>query len=148
MKKCSKILNEAIKDFRRKWDSLYRSSVLQQKKWMTSNHELEEQDLVLILDLKNHLNYPRVGQISGIETDSAGVERYFNVTYKDGNKQKDKSVKRCAQSLVLLLKKSEDDKAKISDSLFWCPDKVNMDGEKKKVKVTSGSSDVEEIQDL
>ena len=28
-----------------------------------------------------------------------------------------------------ILKKSEDDKAKISDSLFWCPDKVNMNDE-------------------
>ena len=102
---------------------------------MTSNHELEEQDLVLILDLKNHLNYPRVGQISKIETDNAGVERYFHVTNKDGNKKKDKSVKRSAQSLVLLLKKSEDDKAKISDSLFLCPDTVNIGGEKRKLKL-------------
>ena len=110
MKNCSKILSDAIRDFREKWDSLYKSSVLQQKKWMDSNHQLEEQDLVLILDLQTHLNYPRVGRISEIEMDSAGVERYFTVSYKDNNKKKEKSVKRCAQSLVLLLKKSEDDK--------------------------------------
>ena len=45
------------------------------KKWMNSNHELEEEDLVLILDLKNHLNYPRIGRISKIDTDNAGIER-------------------------------------------------------------------------
>ena len=113
---------------------------------MTSNHELEEQDWVLILDLKNHLNYPRVGRISKIDTDNAGVERYFHVTYKDGNKKKDKSVKRSAQSLVLLLKKSEDDQAKISDSLFWCPDTVNISGEKKKVKVKADTFKAEKFK--
>ena len=148
MKNCSKILNDAIQDFRRKWDCLYKSSVLQQKKWMASNHELEEEDLVLILDLKNHLNYPRIGRISKIDTDSAGVERYFHVTYKDGNKKRDKSVKRSAQSLVLLLKKTEDDQAKISDSLFWCPDTVNISGEKKRVMVKADNSNAETIQDL
>jgi hypothetical protein len=115
---------------------------------MASNHELEEEDLVLILDLKNHLNYPRIGRISKIDTDSAGVERYFHVTYKDGNKKRDKSVKRFAQSLVLLLKKSEDDQAKISDSLFWCPDTVNISGEKKRVMVKVDNSNAEKIQDL
>ena len=148
MKNCSKILNDAIQDFRRKWDCLYKSSVLQQKKWMASNHELKEEDLVLILDLKNHLNYPRIGRISKMDTDSAGVERYFHVTYKDGNKKRDKSVKRSAQSLVLLLKKTEDDQAKISDSLFWCPDTVNISGEKKRVMVKADNSNAETIQDL
>ena len=147
MKNCSKILSDAIRDFREKWDSLYKSSVLQQKKWMDSNHQLEEQDLVLILDLQTHLNYPRVGRISEIEMDSAGVERYFTVSYKDNNKKKEKSVKRCAQSLVLLLKKSEDDKAKISDSLFWCPDKVVND-KKKRVKVNMVPANTTEIQDI
>ena len=143
MKNCSKMLNEAIQDFRRKWDCLYKLSLLQQKKWMNSNHEL-----VLILDLKNHLNYSRIGRISKIDTDNAGIERYFHVTYKDGNKKRDKSVKRSAQSLMLLLKKSEDDQAKISDSLFWCPDTVNTSGEKKRVMVKADNSNAEEIQDL
>ena len=93
------------------------------------------------------MNYPRVGRISEIEMDSAGVERYFIVSYKDNNKKKEKSVKRCAQSLVLLLKKSEDDKAKISDSLFWCPDKIVND-KKKRVKVNMVPANTTEIQDI
>jgi hypothetical protein len=48
----------------------------------------------------------------------------------------------------LLLKKSEDDQAKISDSLFWCPDTVNISGEKKRVMVKADNSNAEEIQDL
>ena len=44
-------------------------------------------------------------------------------------------------------KKSEDDKAKISDSLFWCPDKVNINDEEKRVKVKLDSSNTAEIQD-
>ena len=115
---------------------------------MTSNHELEKENLVLILDLKNHLNYPRTGRISKTYTDSTGTERYYHVTYKNGSMKTSKSVKRSVQSLVLLLKKSEDDAAKISDSLFWCPDSINISEERKKVKVKTCNLNTEEILDL
>ena len=55
MKNCSNIINDAIQEFRNKWNCLYKSSVLQQKKWMTTNHNLEKDDLVLIHGLKNNL---------------------------------------------------------------------------------------------
>ena len=53
-----------------------------------------------------------------------------------------------AQSLVLLLKKSEDDAAKVSDSLFCCPYSINISEERKKVKVKTSNSNTEEILDL
>jgi hypothetical protein len=147
-KNCSKNISDAIQEFRKKWDCLYRMSVLQQKKWMISNHDLEKDDLVLIQDLTNKLNYPRTGKISAIEEDGSGIERYYHVTYKDENKKKDKTVKRSAQSLVLLLKKSEDDAAKISDSLFWCPNSIDIGKENKKIEVKISDLDTEEILDL
>ena len=145
MKNCSKIINDAIQEFRKRWDCLYKTCILQQKKWMTSNHDLEKDDLVLVLDLKNNLNYPKTGRIKDVEADHSGINRYFHVEYKIGKRVQ--SVKRTAQSLVLLLKKSEDKAAEISDSLFWCPDSINISENKKKVKVQTTNS-TDEILDL
>ena len=103
MKNCSKIINDAIQEFRNKWDCLYKSNVLQQKKWMTTNHNLEKDNPVLILDLKNNLT--ETGRISKIYADSTGIERYFHIQYKIGKRTH--SVKRTANSLVLILKKAE-----------------------------------------
>ena len=64
MKNCSKVIEDAMTEFRNKWDNLYKSSVLQQKKWMNTIHNLENDDVVLILDLTNKLNYPKNGKIS------------------------------------------------------------------------------------
>ena len=41
---------------------------------------------------------------------------------------------------MLLLKKSEDEQAEISDALFYCPDSLNSDN-KKKVKVQTVQTD-------
>ena len=117
MKNCSQIIADALKEFRRKWVQLYQSCILRQKKWMESNHSLATGDLVLITDLLGKLNDPRHGVIAAVEPDSVGVERYFIVEYKTGSKTM--TVKRTAQSLVLVLKKSENERAEISDSLFW-----------------------------
>jgi hypothetical protein len=64
MKNCSKGIEDAMTEFRNKWNNLYKSSVLQQKNWMNTNHNLEVDDIVLILDLTNKLNYPKHGKIS------------------------------------------------------------------------------------
>ena len=50
---------------------------------------------------------------------------------------------------MLLLKKSEDEQAEISDALFYCPDSLNSDN-KKKVKVQTVQTDnsIDEIIDL
>ena len=134
-------------EFRSKWENLYKSSVLQQKKWMHTNHNLEKDDVVLITDLKNKLNYPKHGKIFRIETDHTGTERYFHIDYKIGKRTH--SVKRTAQSLVLILKKSENEEAKISDYLFWYPDKPLDAGEKRKrIKVQTVNSASDEIFDL
>jgi hypothetical protein len=51
--------------------------------------------------------------------------------------------------LVLILKKSENEEAKISDYLFWCPNKPVDTGEKrKKIKVQTLNSASDEIVDL
>ena len=84
---------------------------------MRNNHDLTEGDLVLNTDLLGKWNYPRHGKVSKIEKDNAGVERYFTVEYKIENRVQ--SVKRTAQSLVLVLKQAEDAQAKICDSLYW-----------------------------
>ena len=49
----------------------------------------------------------------------------------------------------MILKKSESEEAKISDSLFWCSDKnVNVDDKKKKIAVQTDNSTSDEIVDL
>ena len=74
-------------------------------------------------------------------------ERYFHINYKIGKRAQ--SVQRTAQSLVLLLKKSKNDAAKISDYLFWCPDKpINVSEGRKKNKVQTINSTLDEILDL
>ena len=135
MKNCSQVIADALKEFRHKWDQLYQFCILRQKKWMESNHSLATGNLVLITDLLGKLNYPRHGVIAAVEPDSVGVERYFIIEYKAGNKTM--TVKRTAQSLVLVLKKSENEQAEISDSLFW-HDNEKDSGEilKKTIKVT------------
>ena len=117
MKNCSKVLNEALREFEERWDCLYKFTILQQKKWMRTNHDLAEGDLVLITDLLGKWNYPRHGKVSRIEKDNVGVERYFTVEYKIGNREQ--LVKRRVQSLVLVLKQAEDVQAKICDALYW-----------------------------
>ena len=99
---------------------------------MSSNHALEIGDLVLITDLLGHLNYPRHGKITAIEPDSTGINRYFHVQYKSGKKTL--SVKRTAQSLTLVLKKLEDEKAQTMDTLFFYQNYKDF-SDTKKIKV-------------
>ena len=140
-------MNDTTQEFKTRWECLYKTCILQQKKWTTSNHDLEKDDLVLVLDLKNNLNYPRTGRIKDVEADHSGIDRYFNVEYKIGKRVQ--SVKRSAQSLVLLLKKSEDELAEISDTLFYCPDALISDSKKKvKVQTVQTNNSVDEIVDL
>ena len=145
MKNCSKVISDALREFRHKWDQLYLSCVLRQKKWMESNHTLEIGDLVLITDLLGHHNYPRHGKITATEPDTMGTTRYFIISYK--NNKKTMSVKRTAQSLTLVLKRREDEQAQISDSLFWF--KENKDsGDKKKIVKVAVQDATEEMIDV
>jgi hypothetical protein len=45
---------------------------------------LEAGDLVLILDLKPKLGYPRNERITNVEKDTSGVQRYYTVEYNNG----------------------------------------------------------------
>ena len=145
MRNCSQVISDALKEFQRKWDQLYLSCVLRQKKWMESNHTLEIGDLVLITDLLGHHNYPRHGKITAVEPDTMGITRYFHIEYKNGKKTM--SVKRTAQSLTIVLKKLEDEQAQISDTLFWFDDSKDSSDTKKTVKVAVQGA-TEEIIDL
>ena len=99
---------------------------------MSSKHTLEVGDLVLITDLLGHLNYPRHGKITAVEPDSMGIIRYFHIEYKTGKKTL--SVKRTAQSLILVLKKLEDEQAQTMDTLFFYQNDKDF-SDKKKIKV-------------
>ena len=108
---------------------------MQQKKWIESNHTLAIGDLVLITDLLGHLNYPRHGKITTVESDTM---------YKNGKKTL--SVKRTAQSLTLVLKKLEDEKAQTMDSLFFYEnDKDFSDTKKIKVAVQKATDQIVDL---
>ena len=46
MEVCSEIIEQARKEFIEKWEVLYKTSILKQHKWFTSNHDLKEGDIV------------------------------------------------------------------------------------------------------
>ena len=101
-------------------------------KWFTSNHALEIGDIVLITDLMTKLNYPKIGRVTQIDEDGAGVERYFKDEYKR-NKKSFSVVKRPAQSLCIVMKKDEQERDKIADSVsFIDDDDLTVTKEKKK----------------
>ena len=121
----SRQIAELQAEFQTQWMNLYYRSLLRQKKWEKRNQILELGDLVLIVDLPNEFKYPSFGKIVHVEKDSADeVERYFTVRYK--TKQETwRTVKRTPQSLVLVMKPSEDQSAnmfEVSD-----PDGENAD---------------------
>ena len=58
MEVCSEMIEQGRKEFMEKWEVLYKTSILKQQKWFTSNHNLKEGDIVQILDLKGPFNYP------------------------------------------------------------------------------------------
>ena len=74
-------------------------------------------DVVLILDLKTQLNYPKIGRVE----DSAGIERYFTIEYKK-NQKSFSVVKRPVQSLCIVMKIDEQERFKIADSVSFLDD--------------------------
>ena len=148
MQGCTQVLQDAKQEFEEKWKQLYHTTILRQKKWLESNHELATDDLVLILDLKTSLNYPVAGRIAKVEQDSSGLDRYFWVSYKQGKTCS--TVKRPAQSLTLILTKKEQDESKITDSVAFVREDDMMTTEKRqKLKVTIGNVQTsDQIKDL
>ena len=47
----SKCLRDAMTVFKKKWDELYCDSIKRQQKWMSTNHDLQILDIVIIKDL-------------------------------------------------------------------------------------------------
>ena len=93
-------------DFARRWEELYYSQVLQQKKWTEKTKSLELNDYVLILDHKNQYNYPTLGKVVNIQKDSGGINRYFSVSYRTKTGTL-KTLIRTQNGLSLILKDSE-----------------------------------------
>ena len=79
---CTKIVESAQEDFMERWNQLYKMSILKQGKLFTSNCTLEVGDIVLITDLMKKLNYPKIGRVTQIDEDGAGIERYFTVVLR------------------------------------------------------------------
>ena len=101
--------------------------------------------MILVLDVKNKMGYPKHAQITEVEKDTNNENRYFICKYKNGNKEM--KVKRTAQSIVLLIKKAEIEDAKLTDSLFWCPANLDDDQKHGKLKVKAPDA-TDEIVDL
>ena len=71
-------------------------------------------------------------KVTKIDEDGARVERYFTVGYKR-NKKSFSVVKRPAQSLCIVMKKDEQERDKIADSVsFIDDDDLTVTKEKKK----------------
>ena len=51
MSGCSDAIKSAAEEFKEKWKKLYLTSILRQKKWLTTNHYLQIGDLVQVNDL-------------------------------------------------------------------------------------------------
>ena len=89
---------------------------------------------VLITDLLTKLGYPRLGRIAKIDEDSMGTSRYYHVTYKK-NKRVFATVKRTAQSLCMIMKKSEQDDQIVDSILFLNENDLEPASKKQKVIV-------------
>ena len=143
---CTKAIESAQEEFKKKWEELYKISILKQRKWLQSNHDLEAGDLVLILDLKTKLGYPRNGRITNVEKDTSGVKRYYTVEYKNGKKFS--VVTRPAQSLVIVMKKNEQDEDKVIDSISFLEESDLIVHEKKKKIAVQSMNAESEIVDI
>ena len=90
-----------VKLWSQAWLEQYYTKAVALTKWATTNHNLGEQDVVLIKDLKGPNGYPVLAVVTQVKTDSVGDDRYFECSYR--SKQKLKKVDRVAQSLCLVL---------------------------------------------
>ena len=81
----SRCLLDVMATFTKKWEDMYLLTITQQNKWFASNHELGEQDVVFIKDLRTDLSTPRLARIINVDTDSKGTKRYYNCQYKQRN---------------------------------------------------------------
>ena len=143
---CTKAIESAQEEFKKKWEELYKIRILKQRKWLQSNHDLEAGDLVLILDLKTKLGYPRNGMIANVEKDTSGVKRYYTVEFKNGKKFS--VVTRPAQSLVIVMKKNEQDEDKVIDSISFLEESDLIVHEKKKKIAVQSTNAESEIVDI
>ena len=103
----SRCLLDVMTTFTKKWEDMYLLTITQQNKWFASNHELGEQDVVFIKDLRTELGTPKLTRIINVDRDSQGTERYYDCQYKQRNSGNFKTVRRPAQSLCLLLTAEE-----------------------------------------
>ena len=77
--------------------------MLRQKKWIDTGYKLSVGDICLIADLLNTYGYPTLARVSDMENDSFGEPRYFKLEYRKRPGAKVTTIKRTAQSLILVL---------------------------------------------
>ena len=107
--------DENVKLFTELWYDLYWSSLFSQRKWFQTD-EVEIGSLVLILDTRNHFNYPSLGILREIEEGTTDdVQRYFMVEHRTKTDQT-RVLRRPAQQLSLVLSKSEMDEDREEDA--------------------------------
>ena len=100
---CAEVIEKFKAEFHSLWFETYWSTVLRQKKWIDTEYKLSVGDICLIADLLNTYGYPTLARVSDIENDSYGVPRYFKLEYRKRPEAKVTTVKRTAQSLILVL---------------------------------------------
>ena len=123
----SRQIAELQAEFQAQWLNLYYRSLLRQKKWEKRNQILELEDLVLIVDLPNDFKYPSLAKIVHVQKDTGeDIERYFTVRHRTKNGTF-KTVKRTPNSLVLVLKPSEEQSADMFEVADPDPENVDMD---------------------
>ena len=103
----SRCLLDMMTTFTKKWEEIYLLTITQQNKWFASNHELGEQDVMFIKNLRTELGTPRLARIINVDTDSQGTEKYYDCQYKQRKSGNFNTVRQPAQSLCLLLTAEE-----------------------------------------
>ena len=99
----------------------------------------------MITDIMTKLNYPKIGKVTKIDEDGAGIERYFTIEYKR-NKKSFSVVKRPAQSLCIVIKKMSKKEIKIAYSVsFLDDDNLTITKEKKKRAIVKFMTEESEI---
>ena len=99
---CAEVITKFRDEFHALWFETYWSTVVRQKKWINTDYKLSIGDICLIADLLNSYGYPTLALVHDIENDSYETARYYTMMYRKKPGVKPSTVKRTAQSLILV----------------------------------------------
>ena len=111
-------LQNTIKQFERNWEITYQLSITRMKKWMQDSVSLSVGDLILCTSIRPP--HKTLCLVDRVIDDTAGRERYFELTYTLNGRRK--KVTRAGNDLVLLQTKQEREEGVINDSLDYLPE--------------------------